>query len=115
MAKWFIFFAGNNDQMAMRTKQMQFRESLTKRIQERMAILEQVRNQLKQEFFGIDGVIDEVVEAISSWYLFPEIQEKPVIVNLWGMTGVGKSSLIRRLSGLIGFSKKLFWFDLGET
>lgn|GEM_PF-289011 len=101
--------------MATGTKKMQFRESLTRRIPERMEILERAKEQLKQEFFGIDRVIDEVVEAISSWYLFPEIQEKPVIVNLWGMTGVGKSSLVRRLSELIGFSKKLFWFDLGET
>ena len=101
--------------MAKKTIQLQFRESLAKRIPERIEVLEQARIRLKQEFFGIEGVINEVVEAISSWYLFPEIQEKPVIVNLWGMTGVGKSSLIRRLSELIGFSKKLFWFDLGET
>jgi len=101
--------------MATKTKQQQFKEELTTRIQERMEILERARIQLKQEFFGIDQVIDEVVETISSWYLFPELQEKPVIVNLWGMTGVGKTSLINRISDLIGFSKKLFWFDLGET
>ena len=101
--------------MAMQTKRNHSKESITKEIQDRRGILERAKVQLKQEFFGIDGVIDEVVEAISSWYLFPDIQEKPVIVNLWGMTGVGKTSLISRLSELIGFSKRTFWFDLGET
>ncbi|MDT8412936.1 MAG: hypothetical protein RQ875_10765 [Vicingaceae bacterium] len=69
---------------------------------------------LKKEFIGIDIVIEQVIDALSSWYMFPEMQEKPVIINLWGLTGVGKSSLVNRISELIGYQKKYYHFDLGE-
>jgi len=46
-------------EMAKQTKQQQFKEDLTVRIRERMEILERTRIQLKQEFFGIDRVIDK--------------------------------------------------------
>jgi hypothetical protein len=62
---------------------------------------------LKQEYIGIDIVIDTVVSSIHSWYVFPELQEFPVVVNLWGMTGTGKTSLVYRLCELIGMDDKL--------
>ncbi|GHB49475.1 hypothetical protein [Mongoliitalea lutea] len=86
-----------------------------KELLEKQVILQQAKETLKREFVGIDGVIEEVVDAMSSWYLFPDIQEKPVIINLWGLTGVGKSSLVNRLVQLIGMEQKYFSFDLGET
>ncbi|MGY6521308.1 MAG: hypothetical protein ACXIUD_06235 [Mongoliitalea sp.] len=86
-----------------------------KELLEKQAILQQAKETLKSEFVGIDQVIEEVVNAISSWYLFPEIQEKPVIINLWGLTGVGKSSLVNRLVQLIAMEPKYFSFDLGES
>ncbi len=76
--------------------------------------LEQVKAKLKTEFMGIDKVIDEVVNGMSAWYLFPDLQEKPTTINLWGLTGVGKSSLVNRLAELIGFQQKYYRFDLGE-
>ena len=42
------------------------------------------------------------------------IQERPAVINLWGLTGVGKTSLILRLMDLIGFSDMTFRLDLGE-
>lgn len=75
--------------------------------------LEEVNKILNTEFIGISPVIDSILDSISSWYLFPEIQEKPVIINLWGLTGVGKSSLVQRLVELIEFEKRYFRFDMG--
>lgn len=86
----------------------------SKAILAKKATLEKAANQLKKEFIGIDNIIDNVISSISSWYLFPEIQTKPVIVNLWGLTGVGKSSMISRLAELIDFSNKYYRFDLGS-
>ncbi|TVR36939.1 MAG: hypothetical protein EA392_13935 [Cryomorphaceae bacterium] len=80
----------------------------------KQAILQEARRTLKEEFVGLNEVIDKVVDAISSWYLFPDLQEKPVIVNLWGLTGVGKSSLVKRLSQLLQFEKRFYHFDIGE-
>ena len=65
--------------------------------------LEKITVILKGEFIGIDTVIDEIITTIKPWYLFPEFLESPVIINLWGLTGVGKTSLVKRLSTLLGF------------
>lgn len=78
-------------------------------------ILLRAKIELKNEFYGIDRVIDEVVDTISAWYLFPDLQEKPLIINLWGLTGVGKSSLVKRLSSLLEFDKQFYHFDLGDN
>ena len=68
--------------------------------------LDAVAKQLKTEFFGLDEIIDKVINAISAWYIFPEIITRPVIVNLWGMTGVGKTQIVRRIVALLQFSEK---------
>jgi hypothetical protein len=67
------------------------------RISERNKKLEQARDELKEKFVGIDAVIDELIDAIRIWFLMPEVLSRPVIINLWGMTGVGKTDLVRRL------------------
>lgn len=69
---------------------------------------------LKKEFFGIDSVIDQIIESVSSWYFFPNLQERPVVVNLWGMTGVGKSNLLERLVQLLNLNDQYFHFDMSE-
>jgi cell division protease FtsH len=42
--------------------------------------LEQASAYLKQEFFGIDDVIDRVLSSIRFWYLYPEMIDRPVIL-----------------------------------
>lgn len=87
---------------------------LKKDFSEKSEILEKAKSTLKKEFIGIDNIIDEVIENVRSWYILPEIQEKPAVINLWGLTGTGKTSLVLRLMELIGFEDKTFRFDLGE-
>lgn len=76
------------------------------RVKERKEKLESARLQLKQKFIGIDSVIDKIIESISLWYLTPEFQFRPLIVSLWGITGVGKTDLVRTLVKQLGFSDK---------
>lgn len=71
-------------------------------MEQRQARLEATKVQLKTEFFGLDSIIDRVCESIYAWYLFPQLMTRPVIINLWGMTGVGKTQLVRRLTHLLG-------------
>ena len=59
--------------------------------------LERIASELKTEFFGLDEVIDRIIRSITVWYIFPQVITRPVIVTLWGTTGCGKTSLIRRL------------------
>ncbi|WP_029904843.1 AAA family ATPase [Prevotella sp. 10(H)] len=89
----------------------QYREHLF----DKKALLENAVAQLKKEFVGINNVIDQISDALSSWLYFPEMQEKPVVINLWGLTGIGKTSLVKRLAELIDFNERYYRFDLGES
>ena len=82
-------------------------------IKERKARLEDARSILKEEFAGIDGPIDEVIDNVYSWYCFPEGQIRPTIINLVGVTGVGKTSLVERLFGILGLQNVYYKFDMG--
>lgn len=60
--------------------------------------LESVKLRLKQNFFGIDDVIDNIINSITAWYCIPDMSRRPTIVNLYGLTGTGKTDLVRKLS-----------------
>ena len=66
-------------------------------IKQKQAELDTLRGQLKKDFIGLDEVIDQIVESIKVWYIFPELQIRPTIVCLWGLTGVGKTDLVRKM------------------
>lgn len=88
---------------------------LPQEIEFKQKLLNSARQTLKNEFVGIDLVIDKVIDSISTWFIFPHLQEKPVIINLWGMTGVGKTALIIRLSNLLQYDKKFYRYDMGNN
>ena len=83
------------------------REERIKRLSEAVKIL-------KTEFIGLDNIINDISESISSWYITPEIISRPVVISLWGMTGTGKSSVVRRLTQLLGLKNNTMFFDCGE-
>jgi hypothetical protein len=80
----------------------------------KVELLEKTKAILKSEFVGIDDAIDKIVDNVRSWYTMSFIQERPSVINLWGLTGVGKTSVILRLMELIGYSDMTFRLDLGE-
>lgn len=80
----------------------------------RKKVLKNAKSKLKTEFVGLDEIIDEVIDLIESWYLFPNGQIRPTIVNLWGMTGVGKTSLIKRMFEFLDLKDSLYKFDVGD-
>ncbi len=59
--------------------------------------LNSARSYLKNLFFGIDEQIDLLIDSLYVWYVMPEIITRPVVINLWGLTGVGKTDLVRKL------------------
>lgn len=72
-----------------------------------------IKKTLKEEFIGLDSIIDEIIGLVEPWYIFSKYQLKPTIINLWGMTGVGKTSLILRLFELLDI-KTTYKFDIGD-
>lgn len=83
-------------------------------ILKKKARLEEVKNILKEEFVGIDNIIDNVINSISPFYIFPNSIKRPIVINLWGMTGTGKTSLIERLVELLNQKHCFVKFDIGE-
>ena len=83
-------------------------------IHEQRHKLQTVAAQLKREFIGLDQIIDQIIEGVTAWACVPGVQERPTIISLWGLTGVGKSSLVRRLVELMQWSDRLTVFDSGE-
>jgi len=80
----------------------------------RRDVLDVAKIELKKEFVGLNDIIDEMIDLIEPWYLFPFGQIRPTIINLFGMTGVGKTSLIKRLFELINLKDNLYKFDVGD-
>lgn len=68
-----------------------------KHITDKQTELTRIANLLKSDFVGLDTVIDQIIESIKVWYIFPELQIRPTIVCLWGLTGVGKTDLVRKM------------------
>lgn len=83
-------------------------------IVERKKTLERAKAELKQHFIGIDKIIDDLLDYIQIWYLMPEILKRPVIVNLWGMTGVGKTDLIRKLVKALNYQDRFAEIELSN-
>ena len=95
-------------------KQVEKPSDLSINISKKKEILEQARAVLKTEFVGINSVIDEVIHSVEPWFIFPEGQLRPTVINCFGLTGGGKTSMVTRLSELLNFGDKLFKFDIGE-
>ena len=77
--------------------------TLRAQLAQRNQQLQDVAAQLKTELFGIDAIIDRVIDSVRAWYVLPELVARPVVVCLWGLTGTGKTQLVRRLAQLLGF------------
>src|SRR6187402_595456 len=76
--------------------------------------LQEVSGLLKERFLGLDNVIDEVIALMTPWYIFPEAQRRPTVINLWGLTGSGKTALVQTIVELLDHRKLYTHLDMGE-
>ena len=73
------------------------------------------RAMLHTHFVGIDAVNQQLTDANAGWYHMPEVLSRPLVVNLWGMTGVGKTDLVRRLVAALGLQERFVELELSST
>lgn len=69
---------------------------------------------LKLEFVGIDKQIDEIMNNVRTWFIYPQLQVRPLVVNLFGMSGIGKTSLVKRISELLDIEKDYVYFNFAS-
>jgi hypothetical protein len=79
------------------------------------AKLQWVKEEMKKLCFGKDYDIDTFIQMVESWYIFSDILYKPTIINLWGMTSNGKTSLFSDFAKLIGMYDKFCKIDMSES
>ena len=82
------------------------RKEIVRDIKEKRKILDKAKAHLKRDFIGLDEVIDKIFQNLDIWFTIPQAITRPVIINLWGMTGVGKTDLVRKLVKYINFSDR---------
>ena len=87
-------------------------QELISRIRERQLVLKEASRELKKHFVGLDAIIDKIIKDIETWFVMPELLTRPVIICLWGPTGVGKTDLVRRLVKLLHFSNRYCEIEL---
>lgn len=69
---------------------------------------------LKQEFVGIDEQIDAIMDNLRTWFLFPELQSRPLVISIWGLTGTGKTSLVNRIAELLDIERDKVYFNFAK-
>lgn len=76
-----------------------------KTIEEKEEIFSIAKEKMKKQFIGLDPIIDTIFSQIKVWYLYPEFLTRPTVINLWGLTGVGKTNFVKCLVNYLGFTK----------
>ncbi len=77
--------------------------------------LTEIRYKLAEEFPWSRNIPREFINRLQSWYCLPESKAKPTIINLWGMTGVGKTTFARELVNMLEMKKCFFEFDARQS
>lgn len=83
-------------------------------IKRKNKIVDNAISVLKTEFVGIDKQIDEVMDNVRTWYIYPQLQVRPLVINLFGMSGIGKTSLVKRISELLDIEKDYVYFNFAS-
>ena len=86
-----------------------------KNIRDKQIKFNKAKKSLKSHFIGNDAVIDRVFHYMSAWYYTPELLTRPPVINLWGLTGVGKTDFVRRLVKEIDFQDRFVEIDMQDT
>lgn len=83
-------------------------------IKHKKELLKNAEKVLKAEFVGIDEIIDGTLLNIRPWFLYPELQDKPLVITLVGLTASGKTSLVKRLAELLDITGDMGYFNFAE-
>jgi hypothetical protein len=76
------------------------------------AVFDRARSRTKRSFIGLDTVIDSVFNQIESWYLSPETRKVPTVIFMSGMTGTGKTALVRTMMFELGLQREFYYYDM---
>jgi len=71
--------------------------------------------EISKELFGLEMHTQKILEQIFVYLNLTSFTEKPLVINLWGATGTGKTQLVKRVLAALGLDKDLKYMNLVET
>ena len=83
-------------------------------IKKKNEIVDNAIKVLKEEFVGIDKQIDEIMDNVRTWYLYPKLQTRPLVVSIWGLSGTGKTCVVKRISELLNIEKDYVYWNFAS-
>ena len=83
-------------------------------IKKKNEIVDNAIKVLKEEFIGIDKQIDEIMDNVRTWYLYPKLQTRPLVVSIWGLSGTGKTCVVKRISELLNIEKDYVYWNFAS-
>lgn len=83
-------------------------------IRKKNEIVDNAIKVLKEEFVGIDKQIDEIMDNVRTWYLYPKLQTRPLVVSIWGLSGTGKTCVVKRISELLNIEKDYVYWNFAS-
>jgi len=67
--------------------------------------LMEAAKKIKTKLIDCDKQIDQFAQLLAPWYCAPELLTKPLVINLVGMTGVGKTQMFRLFCDELGLNE----------
>lgn len=85
-----------------------------KEVERKNSIIDNAIIKLKEKFIGVDEQIDEIMNSVRTWYCYPQLQERPCVINLWGMSGCSKTDSVRTIAKLLDIEEDLMYFNFAD-
>lgn len=85
-----------------------------KDIEKKNKIIDNAIVELKKKYIGVDEQIDEIMNNVRTWYCYPQLQDKPLTICLWGMSGCSKTDSVRTIAKLLNLEEDLIYFNFAD-
>ena len=54
------------------------------------------------------------MDNVRTWYLYPKLQTRPLVVSIWGLSGTGKTCVVKRISELLNIEKDYVYWNFAS-
>ena len=76
--------------------------------------IQKYASNIGKKLFGIDRQIESVLEQIVVYMQMPSFNSKPLVINLWGATGTGKTELVKTVLKELNIEKLAHYYNMVE-
>lgn len=83
-------------------------------IKRKNEVIDNAIAELKKKYIGVDEQIDEIMSNVRTWYCYPQLQDRPCVINLWGLSGCSKTDSVRTIAKLLDLEEDLIYFNFAD-